>query len=58
MTTSILTAMMRLGAEIFGTNEDLARLPKSKKDKDEGDDSNTDDSNDSDGDDESNDTDG
>jgi cobalamin biosynthesis protein CobT len=52
MTTSILTSLMRLGAELFGTNEDLAHLPKSKKDKGEGDDSNDD--NDTDGDDESN----
>ena len=59
MTTSILTAMMRLGAEIFGSNEDLSPLPKSKKDKDEGDDSNDDtDGDDTDGDDDSNDTDG
>lgn len=31
MTTSILTSLMRLGAEVFGSNEDLTRLPSDNK---------------------------
>ena len=33
MTTSILTSLMRLGAEIFGSNEDLTMLPNPKDDQ-------------------------
>ena len=46
MTTSILTSLMRLGAEIFGSNEDLTMLPNPKDDQSGGGDGESDDTDD------------